>query len=89
MSAVLDRTADRSMEMQRQAYNAAFDELGLNWYLDPVTFACLPSQDRKGLGVYLQREHAHLLRSYDADFLLDAIETAKGRCHCLMARRAS
>ena len=34
---------DREIEAHRQAYNAAFDELGLNWYWDPVTYACLPA----------------------------------------------
>ena len=32
---------DHDTESHRQAYNAAFDELGLNWYWDPSpTPAC-------------------------------------------------
>lgn len=41
------------VDIQLQAYNLAFEELGLNW---------------------------HLLRAYDADFLVAAIEQAKSRC---------
>lgn len=75
---------DRSTEAHRQAYNAAFEELGLNWHWDPVTFACLPAPGREGLRAYLQKEQAHLLRAYEADFLVEAIETAKARCHRVM-----
>src|SRR5687767_1163254 len=75
---------DREIEAHRQAYNAAFDELGLNWYWDPVTYACLPAAGRDGLRAYLQTEQAHLLRAYDLDFLTDAIETAKARCYEVM-----
>jgi hypothetical protein len=73
-------------ETHRQAYNAAFDELGLNWHWDPVTYACLPAAGREGLRAYLEKEHPHLLRAYESDFLVTAIETAKGRCYEVMAR---
>jgi hypothetical protein len=75
---------DRGVEAHRQAYNAAFDELGLNWYWDPITYACLPAAGRDGLRAYLQTEQAHLLRAYDLDFLTEAIETAKARCYGVM-----
>lgn len=78
--------ADSSTEAHRQAYNAAFEELGLNWHWDPITFACLPAPGRDGLRSYLQKEQAHLLRAYEADFLVNAIETAKVRCHQVMMR---
>jgi hypothetical protein len=77
---------DQDAEAHRQAYNAAFEELGLNWHWDPITFACLASPDRQGLRAYLEKEHPHLLRAYEADFLVDAIETAKSRCHAVMTR---
>jgi hypothetical protein len=38
---------------------------------------------------YLQAEQSHLLRAYEADFLVDAIETAKARCHAGMSGSAS
>jgi len=75
---------DQDNEAHRQAYNAAFEELGLSWHWDPVTYACLPAPGRDGLRAYLEKEHAHLLRAYEADFLLDAIERAKGRCYGVM-----
>ena len=78
-----DREAD---ETERQAYNAAFEELGLSWHWDTVTYAGLPARGRDGLRAYLEQEQAHLLRAYEADFLVDAIETAKARCHAVMAR---
>lgn len=82
-------TADESAEAHRQAYNAAFEELGLNWHWDPVTFARLPAHGRDGVRRYLQDQQSHLLRAYDADFLADAIEAAKARFYEGMARNRS
>ena len=84
-----DIHAGRESETHRQAYNAAFEELGLNWHWDPVTYACLPAQGAEGLRAYLEKEHPHLLRAYDAEFLVNAIETAKRRCHEVMVRNQS
>ncbi|HKB53535.1 MAG TPA: hypothetical protein VKD22_05990 [Ramlibacter sp.] len=70
----------QAADAHRQAYNAAFDELGLNWHWDRVTYACLPGAGREGLRRYIEQEHPHLLRAYEADFLVEAIETAKRRC---------
>jgi hypothetical protein len=75
-----DLLDDRQLECERRAYNAAFEELGLNWHWDPVTFACLPGTGTEGLRNYIEREQPHLLRAYEADFLVNAIETAKARC---------
>ena len=80
----IQRNADS--EAHRQAYNAAFEELGLSWHWDPVTYACLPAQGSDGLRAYLEKEHAHLLRAYEADFLVNAIEAAKSRCYEVMIR---
>ena len=77
---------DHAIESHRQAYNAAFEELGLNWHWDPVTYACLPAAGREGLRAYLEKEQSHLLRAYEVDFLVNAIETAKARCHQVMVR---
>jgi len=78
-------TADQASETRRQAYNAAFEELGLNWHWDTVTFACLPAPGRDGVRAYLESEQPHLLRAYDADFLVEAIENAQARFHATMA----
>jgi hypothetical protein len=72
-------------EVHRHAYNLAFEELGLSWHWDAATYARLPAPGRDGLRAYLQQEQSHLLRAYDADFLVHAIETAKVRCHLLVA----
>ena len=90
MAAVLDDILHHpASEAQRQAYNAAFDELGLNWHWDPVTFARLPAAGRGAVKAYIEREQPHLLRAYEADFLTDAIETAKDRCYRVMVQNRS
>src|SRR4051794_28823551 len=81
-----DLQGNADTEAHRQAYNAAFEELGLSWHWDRVTYACLPAEGPEGLRAYLQKEHAHLLRAYEADFLVNAIETAKSRCYQVMIR---
>jgi hypothetical protein len=58
--------------------------MSLPWYWDSASYARFHGRD--GLRTYLQAEHAHLLRAYEADFLVDAIETAKSRCLAVMAR---
>ncbi|MEJ5989999.1 hypothetical protein WG902_08375 [Ramlibacter sp. PS3R-8] len=78
------RIDDQHAESQRLAYNAAFDELGLSWSWDADTFARLPAGERQRVQAYLEREHPHLLRAYDADFLANAVESTKERCFAAM-----
>jgi hypothetical protein len=78
--------ADPKAEAHREAYNAAFEELGLNWNWDAATYARLTDSGSQGVRAYLEREQAHLLRAYEADFLVNAIEAAKSRCQA--ARRS-
>jgi hypothetical protein len=78
------RIADQHAEAQRLAYNAAFDELGLSWSWDAETFSRLPAGARQRVQAYLEREHPHLLRAYDADFLVEAVEHTKDRCLAAM-----
>jgi hypothetical protein len=73
-------------ELHRQAYNSAFDELGLAWHWDRATYAWLPEGPGR-VRAYVEREHPHLLRSYDAEFLVNAVESAKSRCHAVMESR--
>jgi hypothetical protein len=59
------------------AYNAAFYELGLRWHWDGATYEALLSLAVDGpsrIGHYLQTQQPHLLRAYDADFLVAMIE---------------
>jgi hypothetical protein len=87
LNALLSHTAaGPAAETERHAYNAAFEELGLSWYWDAVTYARLQAHGRQGVRVYLETEQAHLLRAYEADFLVNAIETAQARCRASMGR---
>jgi len=77
---------DDEAEAHRHAYNAAFEKLGLTWHWDATTFSALTLQGRDGVRAYLETEQAHLLRAYEADFLVEAIETAKVNCYAGMVR---
>jgi len=74
-------------DLHRNAYNAAFYELGLRWHWDAETGHDL--SDREGskqcLRNYLENDQAHLLKVYEADFLIDAIQSAKARCFQTMS----
>ena len=71
----------------RHAYNAAFEELGLTWHWDAKTYERLQAatRGRESVRAYRETEQSHLLRAYEADFLVNAIETAKARCRAEMA----
>ncbi|MEO7549353.1 MAG: hypothetical protein ABIT82_13075, partial [Ramlibacter sp.] len=45
----------------------------------------LQAGGRDGVRTYLESEQPHLLRAYEADFLVEAIETAKARYHAGMS----
>ncbi len=80
MLAMQDEVIDTGLsETHRQAYNAAFEELGLNWRWDAQTCAGLPPSGPDAVRAYLQREHPHLLRAYEPEFLVNAIENARQR----------
>lgn len=65
----------RDAQLASHHYTAAFEELGLNWQWDPATYGT----GREGLRAYLQKEQPHLLRAYEADFLVDAVESTRAR----------
>jgi hypothetical protein len=69
-------------DLDREAYNAAFYELGLRFHWDADTYAQLlaahPSAPAR-VRAYLETQQAHLLRAYDADFLVAAIEDGRQR----------
>ncbi len=72
-------------EDQRHAYNAAFEELSLPWHWDASTFTRVMAHGEGGLRHYLETEQPHLLRAYEASFLVNAIETARARSYAGMA----
>ena len=76
---------DASSEAHRHAYNCAFRELDLDWYWDEHTFAFLQPSGRAGLRSWVEQERPHLLRAYEPDFLVDAIERTKAQCHARIA----
>lgn len=89
LNALLSQTAaGQAAEAHRHAYNAAFEELGLTWYWDAATYARLQAHGREGVRVYLETEQSHLLRAYEAGFLVNAIETTQARCYASMSRQA-
>lgn len=64
------------------AFNAAFYELGLRWHWDMPTYRRLqPDADgmKDRIRDYLEREHTHILKAYNAEFLIDAILEQKTR----------
>jgi hypothetical protein len=69
-------------DAHRNAYNAAFHELGLSFHWDSERYQSVLCQDgeRECVRRYLEQFQSHLLRAYDADFLVNAIQAAKVRC---------
>ena len=64
------------VELERNAYNAAFYELGLRWHWDSATFDELKRQgssEPERIHRYLAAEQPHLLKAYDAGFLVELI----------------
>ena len=67
-------------ELERNAYNAAFYELGLHWHWDSQTYSALMRYSPKPevrIRHYLETRQPHLLQAYDADFLTAAIHERK------------
>lgn len=64
---------------ERDAFNAAFRELGLRWHWDAATFGELKhiADDGQRIRTYLETREPHLLKAYDAHFLIDAVQSAK------------
>jgi hypothetical protein len=73
--------ASDAVDFHRDAYNAAFYELGLKWHWDETTYEKVLSdrQERERLLGYLKTHQNHLLSAYDPEFLIAAIETTKAR----------
>ena len=63
------------------AYNAVFDELGLDWHWDHGVMQELASitVESERIAEYLRRHHPHLMKAYPLDFLASAITQTKER----------
>lgn len=67
-------------EIERNAYNAAFFELGLRWHWDGETYdrlIGLSQSANERIDHYLKTHQPYLLKAYDAEFLAEAIEQKK------------
>jgi hypothetical protein len=73
--AMQETTTAISNPLKATTYTAALDELGLSWERDPASYG----PGREGLRAFLEREQPHLLRAYEADFLLEAVESTRAR----------
>ena len=64
------------VELERNAYNAAFYELGFRWHWDSATYdelARRSADEADRIRHYLSAQQPHLLKAYDADFLVELI----------------
>ena len=63
-------------ELERNAYNAAFYELGFRWHWDSATYdelARRSATEAERIRHYLSAQQPHLLKAYDAEFLVELI----------------
>ena len=62
-------------------FNAAFDDLGLEWRLNDADYEHLGAieGEENRIRAYLETHHAHLLKVYDLDFLCGLIAEARKR----------
>jgi hypothetical protein len=74
--------ASDPLAAELEAYNRAFSELELPWRWDAELFRQLLSVAAESdcVGAYVERNHAHLLRVYEKEFLRDLVLSAKDRC---------
>jgi hypothetical protein len=66
-----------SAEAERDSLNAAFYELGFRWHWDSATYNALLGQrssTSERIRYYLETRQSHLLKAYDAAFLVDLIQ---------------
>jgi len=76
-----ETTTRTAADAELDAFNAAFDELGFGWHWDRATMAELAaiSDDNGRVRAYVQRHHPHLLKVYDAEFLIGLVVDTKRR----------
>lgn len=70
----------RHDEMELNAYNAAFYDLGFRWYWDRDTYLELISRNENAadqIQHYLRTRQPHLLTAYDEPFLIELIQQKK------------
>ncbi|MDQ6620142.1 MAG: hypothetical protein M3Z31_10675 [Pseudomonadota bacterium] len=75
-TSVVETEADA---VERDAFNAAFREIGLRWHWDAGTFRELKhlAADESRIHAYVESRCPHLLKAYDVAFLADAVRAVK------------
>lgn len=70
-------------EIDLDAYNGAFWDLGFKWRWDGETYRalCGLGDEKERIRAYLESQQPHLLKAYDAEFLVDLIHENKSRRH--------
>lgn len=81
-NAIETHAVETAEEMHLHAYNAAFYELGLRWHWDANTYRNLHCKggETDRVRAYIETHQPHMLKAYDAEFLVNAIQEAKARC---------
>ena len=67
-------------DAERNSLNAAFYELGFRWHWDSDTYNTLLNQrssTAERIRYYLETRQSHLLKAYDAAFLVELIQEKK------------
>lgn len=67
-------------EVQHRAYSTAFLRLGLNLCWDRASGAADVADEKEAIRAFIRTRSPHLLKAYDADFLVDAVYSEKKRC---------
>ncbi|MDH4180484.1 MAG: hypothetical protein OEV46_00620 [Betaproteobacteria bacterium] len=69
-----------AVDAEVDAFNAAFEELDIAWRWDRDVLADFgQGDDRAKVSAYLRERGAHLLKVYDAGFIVDLIVATKAR----------
>ena len=79
--ATIDRAARPEHDREADAWNAAFEalELDCRWNGSIVAELAEIPDECERIAAYLRRHRPHLLKSYPADFLAQAISGTKAR----------
>lgn len=89
-TASVDRPAAApGIDAELEAYNAAFEELGLNWRWDRAVMRQLEAITVESARIteYVRRHHPHLLAAYPAEFLAGVVSETKARMRSPVAPR--
>ena len=86
-----NHVTSNAVDFHRDAYNAAFYELGLKWHWDQSVYENVLSdyEERERLIGYLKTHQTHLINAYGPEFLVTLIETTKARWYDALLQNGS